>query len=166
MTEYVILVDEKDAEIGQEEKMETHKRGLLHRAFSVMLFNEGKILLHRRALGKYHSPGLWSNACCGHPRPGETVEAGARRRLQEEMGIYCPALQWRAKTQYSVSLKGGMTENEIVHLFLGKYDGPVDPDPEEVMDWAWRDLEEFRAEAPDSPDYTYWLKLYVTRGLI
>jgi isopentenyl-diphosphate delta-isomerase len=166
MTEYVILVDDNDAEVGREEKMETHRRGLLHRAFSVMLVQGDKILLHRRALEKYHSGGLWSNACCGHPRPGETVEAGARRRLFEEMGIDCPQLEWRAKTHYSCPLDGGMSENEIVHLLFAEYDGPIEPDPGEVMDWAWRDLATFRAEAQASPDYTYWLKTYVARGLI
>jgi len=163
--EYVILVDENDAEVGRAEKMDAHRRGLLHRAFSVILLREDRILLHRRALGKYHSGGLWSNACCGHPRPGETVEAAARRRLFEEMGIDC-ALEWRARTHYSCALDGGMSENEIVHLLFGDYDGPVDPDPAEVMDWAWRDLETVRAEAGASPDYTYWIKTYVARGLV
>jgi len=165
MTEHVILVDEDDVAVGRAEKMEAHRRGLLHRAFSVILLHDGKILLQRRALGKYHSGGLWANAACGHPRPGEAVEVAARRRLREEMGIDC-ALQWRGTTHYACDLDQGMSENEIVHLFFGDHEGPVDPDPQEVMDWKWRDIDALRAEAAASPDYTYWLKAYVARGLV
>jgi isopentenyl-diphosphate delta-isomerase len=108
---------------------------------------------------------LWANACCGHPRPGEDLAAAAERRLDEEMGITCP-LTWRAKTHYQCALEGGMHENEIVHLFFGEYDGAIRPDPQEVMDWKWVDLESFRREAAGSPEVVYWVQDYLRKGLL
>ena len=163
--EQVVLVDPDDREIGIAEKIAAHRDNLLHRAFSVILTRGDEILLQRRDIGKYHSGGLWANACCGHPRPGEDLAAAAARRLKEEMGISCP-LAWRAKTRYQCALKGGMHENEIVHLFFGEYDGPIHPDPQEVMEWKWTDLETFRREAAGSDEVVYWVRDYLKKGLL
>lgn len=163
--EQVILVDAGDNQIGIAEKIAAHRDNLLHRAFSVILTRGEEILLQRRDTGKYHSGGLWANACCGHPRPGEDLAAAATRRLNEEMGITCP-LTWRAKTHYQCALKDGMHENEIVHLFFGEYDGPIRPDPTEVMDWKWADLEAFRREAAGSGEVVYWVQDYLRKGLL
>lgn len=163
--EQVILVDGNDAEIGVAEKHEAHRRNLLHRAFSVILRRGEDMLLQRRNPAKYHSGGLWANACCGHPRPGEAVAAAAERRLFEEMGVRCP-LRWSSVTHYQCGLDGGMSENEIVHLFLGDYDGPIAPDPAEVAEWKWVNFARFCAEAPASPDVVYWLRDYIRKGLL
>lgn len=163
--EQVILVDMDDNEVGIAEKTAAHRDNLLHRAFSVILTRGEEILLQRRDTGKYHSGGLWANACCGHPRPGEALAAAAERRLNEEMGITCP-LTWRSKTHYQCALQGGMHENEIVHLFFGEYDGAVRPNPEEVMEWKWTDLETFRREAVGSSEVVYWVQDYLRKGLL
>ncbi|MEK7619489.1 MAG: isopentenyl-diphosphate Delta-isomerase, partial [Patescibacteria group bacterium] len=129
MQENCILVDETDHEIGTEEKMATHERGLLHRAFSVFVFNaSGELLLQQRAFEKYHSAGLWTNTCCSHPRPGEETLAAAYRRLQEEMGFDCP-LNEMFTFRYLAPFPNGLTENEVDHVFFGMYDGPVNPNP-------------------------------------
>ncbi len=117
MEEYVVLVDAHDRQIGVGEKMASHREGLRHRAFSVILLNGSNILLQRRSRKKYHSAGLWANAACGHPRPDESLPAAAHRRLAEEMGIRCD-LTWRAVTHYEANVGKEMIENEIVHLFL------------------------------------------------
>src|SRR4051812_29121136 len=115
----VILVDDNDREVGVMEKMEAHRRGLLHRAFSIFIFNSrGELLLQKRALSKYHSGGLWTNTCCGHPMPGENIETAANRRLNEEMGINC-VLNNIFQFHYNVLLDHAMTENEIDHVLFG-----------------------------------------------
>ncbi|HRH82726.1 MAG TPA: isopentenyl-diphosphate Delta-isomerase, partial [Bacteroidia bacterium] len=123
--EFVILVDEQDREIGEAEKMQTHKLGLLHRAFSVLIYNtKGEMLLQQRAETKYHSGGLWSNACCGHPRPGEKIEDAARRRLKEELGFNC-SLKFSFKFIYKASFENSLKEHELDHVFTGIYDSEV-----------------------------------------
>jgi isopentenyl-diphosphate Delta-isomerase len=162
--ERVILVDERDREVGVAEKMRAHAEGLLHRAFSVFVFDRaGRLLLQRRALSKYHSGGLWSNTCCSHPRPGETVAAAARRRLAEEMSFDCelrPAFEFL----YRAELGGGLTEHEYDHVFVGSFDGEPRPDPSEVGDWRWIGWEELREDLAARPQrYSYWLRLALER---
>ena len=159
MSEYLVLVDELDRPIGQIEKMAAHAAGLLHRAFSVVVFNDDRqVLLQRRAEGKYHSPGLWSNTCCGHPRPNERTEDAARRRLQEEMGFACDLTRIGA-FKYRAQFENGLTEHEIDHVFVGTFDGDVQPNPEEVGEFQWMHLYELDDRlANDGSHYTYWFK--------
>ena len=161
--ERVVLVDERDVEIGTEEKLRAHRDAALHRAVSVFLFDgRGAVLLQRRAAGKYHSGGLWSNACCGHPRPGESAAAAAHRRLREEMGIDCPLAPVFAFT-YRAELGGGLVEHEFDHVFVGRCvaepaPDPT-PDPAEVEGWRWADVEQVRADLAARPDrYTAWFR--------
>ena len=121
--EEVILVNEQDEQTGTIEKMEAHRKALLHRAFSVFIFNgKGEMLLQQRAMGKYHSPGLWTNACCSHPRPGEEVETAAFRRLKEEMGIET-SLKKIFDFIYRTEFDNGLTEYEFDHVYIGTYPG-------------------------------------------
>ncbi len=162
MDEYVILIDEQDQEIGTGEKIATHVAGKLHRAFSVVIFNTRKeMLLQKRAEGKYHSPGLWSNTCCGHPRPDEDTVTAARRRLQEEMGFDCE-LQLAFTFHYQAHFDNGLMENELDHVMLGYCDHHivVQPDPEEAGDWRWIGPAALREDVQAHPDvYTYWFKV-------
>lgn len=161
-SEEVVLVDENDRESGTAAKLAAHEDGgRLHRAFSVFVFDAGgRLLLQRRAEGKYHFGGLWTNTCCGHPRPGETVEAAAGRRLWEEMGI-SPALTRAKSFMYEAfDPESGLTEREYDHVFHGHHEGEPDPDQEEVSGWAWispEDLNRDMAERPAS--YTPWFPL-------
>jgi isopentenyl-diphosphate delta-isomerase len=159
--ELVILVDEGDRAIGSGAKLEVHGRGALHRAFSVIIRDrDGRLLLQRRHRSKYHSGGLWTNACCGHPRPGEDVAAAAERRLEEEMGFQT-ALSLLGTHHYRAELDHGMIENELVHIFAGTYDGAVRPDPTEVDGFEWRALEDIRAALSKAPDdYSVWFRRY------
>lgn len=158
--ERVILVDASDREIGTEEKLRAHEQGALHRAFSVFLFDDlGRVLLQRRALGKYHSAGLWSNTCCGHPRPGESTSSAARRRLHEEMGIACE-LTPRFSFVYSASLGRGLMEYELDHVLTGRFSGTPSPDPREVDTWGWMSLPDLVADCMASPErYSAWLPI-------
>ncbi|MEC5145437.1 isopentenyl-diphosphate Delta-isomerase [Chitinophaga sp. 212800010-3] len=153
----IILVNEQDEAIGTMEKMEAHEKGLLHRAFSVFIINDaGEILLQRRALEKYHSPGLWTNACCSHPYPDETTEAAAHRRLGEELGFDCPLHEIFSFT-YRTEFDNGLTEHEFDHVLLGTYNGDIYPNPSEVCDYHFlktdRILDLMRRE-PAS--FTFW----------
>lgn len=152
------MVDEHDREVGRAEKLQAHSNGgRLHRAVSVLIFNSrGEMLLQRRADGKYHSAGLWSNTCCTHPAPGEPPEAAARRRLREEMGFDAP-LKESFQFIYRADVGGGLTEWEYDHVFTGIYEGRVNPDPAEVSDYRWVGLEELREDARRNPEkYTKW----------
>ncbi len=165
MEEQLILVDENDQAVGTNEKMMTHQEGWLHRAFSVVILNSnGEILLQKRAENKYHSGGLWSNTCCGHPRLGEDIIEAARRRLFEEMGIDCK-LDVAFSFRYCVALSDKMTENEYDHVLLGKYDGPLPrPNPKEVSDWKWINRETLRADLLNQPEnYTYWFRILMEK---
>ncbi len=138
--ELMVLVDADDRIIGTGDKLETHRKGALHRAFSVIVWNSaGRLLLQKRAIRKYHSGGLWTNTCCGHPRPEEDIEAAARRRLKEEMGFTCK-LSPLGTITYRAELEGGMIEHELVHVFRGLYDGTVAPDPNEAEGYRWASL--------------------------
>jgi len=149
--DYVIVVNAADEELGHEEKMQAHRTPVLHRAFSVFVLDAGgAMLLQRRAAGKYHSAGLWSNACCGHPRPGEAVTAAAERRLREEMGIRC-ALLPAGSVAYSIDVGGGLREDEFNHVFVGLFTGDARPDPDEVCGWRWTAPGALQAIRQDDP---------------
>jgi isopentenyl-diphosphate delta-isomerase len=156
----VILVDDSDKAVGAIEKMEAHKEGLLHRAFSVFIFNSrGEMLLQRRALNKYHSGGLWTNSCCSHPQPGEETYGAAARRLQEEMG-FVTVLEKIFDFVYKVDFDNGLTEHEFDHVFAGEYEGPIDFNPDEVMDYCYKSMDEIRSDLRDqSTKFTVWFRL-------
>jgi isopentenyl-diphosphate delta-isomerase len=158
--EQVILVDELDNELGVMEKMEAHQKGVLHRAFSVFLFDkEGNMLLQKRAINKYHSPGLWTNTCCSHPRLGETVNDAANRRLIEEMGIHCTT-ELAFKFIYNASLDQELIEHELDHVFVGEYDGAVFPNKEEVSDYLYESIDEIKAKMETDPKaFTVWFNI-------
>jgi isopentenyl-diphosphate delta-isomerase len=158
--EQVILVDESDQPLGVMEKMEAHRRALLHRAFSVFIFNSrGEMLLQRRAPEKYHSAGLWTNACCSHPRPGEDTRAAAVRRLREELG-FTTDLQKLFEFTYRTAYDNGLTEFEFDHVFVGTYDRDVSPNRAEVSDYRYRSLPEIGAELLSAPAiFTSWFQL-------
>jgi len=158
--ERVILVDERDREVGSSEKLRAHLTGALHRAFSVFVFDgEGRLLLQKRASGKYHSGGLWSNTACGHPRPGEATAAAARRRLREEMNFDCE-LREEFSFLYRAELEGGLVEHEYDHVFAGTFAGRPSPDPAEVEDWEWVAIEELRRGVGLEPArYSRWLRI-------
>lgn len=157
--EFVILVDEHDRETGRMEKMEAHRQGVLHRAFSVFIFNSaGEWLLQQRATGKYHSGGLWTNSCCSHPRPGETVADAALRRLGEEMGIAVP-LTYRFQFIYKAALDQNLTEHELDHVFTGQFDGTPVLSPDEAMAWKWMTTDDIRAAIAANPEaFTVWFR--------
>jgi isopentenyl-diphosphate delta-isomerase len=159
----VVLVDAEDREIGRMEKQEAHVKGSLHRAFSIFVFNsEGEMLLQRRAPGKYHSGGLWSNTCCGHPRPGEGLEEAALRRLQEEMGFQCP-LAHAFSFIYREEV-GALVEHELDHVFIGTYDGAPAINPGEVSEWRAVPTASLVREVRDRPgDYTVWFRICLDR---
>jgi len=144
---------------GYEEKIEVHKKGLLHLAFSVLVFNtRGQLLLQKRADGKYHSPSLWTNTCCGHPNRGEEIGEAAERRLAEEMGFTC-TLTHRFTFHYRAAFTNGLFENEIDHVFFGTYEGAISPDPQEISDYRWVDMDDLQSDAEESPEkYTVWFK--------
>jgi isopentenyl-diphosphate Delta-isomerase len=156
----VILVDENDNPIGEAEKMQAHIDGLLHRAFSVFIFNtKGEMLLQQRAMSKYHSGGLWTNACCSHPFPGEKTEAAAIRRLQEEMGFAVPVKKI-FDFIYKTSFDNGLTEHEFDHVFAGIYDNDINCNPEEVMNFSYRTMNEISQSLQLKPrEYTAWFHL-------
>ncbi|HTH82891.1 MAG TPA: isopentenyl-diphosphate Delta-isomerase [Mucilaginibacter sp.] len=156
----VVLVDELDNEIGTMEKMAAHLSPNLHRAFSVFIFNtDGAMLLQQRADGKYHSSGLWTNACCSHPAPGEDVRQSAMKRLQEEMG-FTVNIQEAFSFIYQANLTNGLVEYEYDHVFVGTYNGPVAPDPAEVRDFCYKTIEDIEQDIMNDPDaYTEWFKI-------
>ena len=156
----VILVDEQDQPVGSMEKMEVHQKALLHRAFSIFIFNSrGEMLLHKRADKKYHSAGLWTNACCSHPRPGEDTRAAAEKRLREEMGIVTP-LTKAFDFVYRADFDNGLTEYEFDHVFAGTYNGEIFPDGEEVSDYCFKTIDEIKSSIQSHPQkYTEWFKI-------
>jgi isopentenyl-diphosphate Delta-isomerase len=160
----VILVDEQDNETGLMEKMEAHEKAVLHRAFSVFIFNSaGEMLLQQRATVKYHSGGLWTNACCSHPLPGEATDAAAQRRLYEELGFNTP-LQKAFDFIYKAAFDNGLTEYEFDHVFTGIYDGPVTPCTAEVQDYCFKTMDDIKLSIASHPHkYTEWFKIAFTR---
>lgn len=164
MAEYIITVDEQDNEVGSIEKLEAHKLGVLHRAFSILVFNQkGQVLLQRRNIEKYHSPGLWSNTCCSHQRVGETLEEAVNRRLDEELGFTCD-LKEMFHFIYKVEFDNNLMEHELDHVFFGHYDGDIIPNKEEVDEIKWMDMDDLKQDMADNPDtYTYWFKILMDR---
>lgn len=163
MEDILILVDDNDRETGTMGKQEAHVRGLKHRAFSLFIFNDrDELLLQRRALDKYHTPGLWTNTCCSHPRTGETTEEAAHRRLMEEMG-FDTHLTPVFTLNYRVAFPDGIIENEYDHVFLGRYSGKPVLNPLEVQEVRWLSMDEIRTWARMDPDqFTHWFKLIIT----
>lgn len=164
MNDLVVLVDQNDRELGTMPKLEAHKKGLLHRAISVILFNnKGEMLLQRRALNKYHSGGLWSNTCCSHPYPNENINHAAQRRLKEEMGIVAE-LDLDFSFIYKCDLNNGLVEHEYDHVFVGNYANPPKINTDEVSEWKYMKLEEIRSDIIINPDlYTEWFKLLINK---
>lgn len=160
MKEHVILVDEQDNPIGLMEKIEAHEKALLHRAFSVFVFNEkNELMLQQRAAEKYHSPLLWTNTCCSHQRDGESnIEAG-KRRLKEEMGFSCE-LEELFSFIYKAPFDNGLTEHELDHVMIGRFNDEPIINPEEVASYKWMPLEEVKNDIENHPEkYTAWFKI-------
>lgn len=160
MEEKVILVSEKDEQLGLMGKMEAHKKAVLHRAFSVFIFNDkGELMLQQRALNKYHSPGLWTNTCCSHQRDGETNIQAGKRRLEEEMGFKCELKEsfWFV---YKAAFDNGLTEHELDHVMIGYYDDDPKINKEEVASYKWMLLEDVKKDIAQHPElYTEWFKI-------
>jgi len=160
MEEQVILVDHQDVPQGQMDKLEAHEKGLLHRAFSVFIFNDrGELLLQQRALSKYHSGGLWTNTCCSHPRMGEGNMQAAKRRLKEEMGMDCE-ISYLFKFTYKAVFEDGLTEHEIDHVFFGLSNELPVINHDEVEHFKYMDLDELAQDISINPKaYTPWLRI-------
>lgn len=160
--ENIILVDEQDNEIGTMEKMEAHRRGVLHRAFSILLFNSnGEMLLQKRSKRKYHSGGLWTNTCCSHPLPNESMSDATRRRLKHEMGIDAQP-EFAFKFIYKTDLDQNLIEHELDHVFVGTFDGIPVINEDEVEAWKFMNLKNIRFDMTLYPDsYTTWFRLIV-----
>ena len=156
----VILVNNEDREIGTCEKMEAHHEGMLHRAFSVFVFDrEGRMLLQQRAKHKYHSGGLWTNACCSHPQPGEETLLSAKRRLREELG-FDTEIEKAFDFVYRAEFENGLIEHEFDHVFAGEYNGEIDFNRDEVMDIAYKTVEQIHNQLRTEPEkYTPWFHL-------
>ncbi|WP_224816631.1 isopentenyl-diphosphate Delta-isomerase [Hasllibacter sp. MH4015] len=153
-----------DGTLQPVEKLEAHQRGLRHKAISVFLLRDGQVLLQRRALGKYHTPGLWANTCCTHPHWDEDAMHCAVRRLEEELGIADATLTYRDTVEYRADVGGGLIEHEVVDIFVGDLPEGVDPipNPDEVMDTIWTPLDGLAEEVLRAPDgYTPWLRIYL-----
>ena len=165
--EQVILVDEDDNEIGTMEKLEAHQAGVLHRAFSVVLFNsQGEMLIQRRARSKYHSAGLWSNACCSHPRPGEPTKDAVVRRLREELGVDT-APEFSFKFKYKVLFSNDLIEHELDHVYVGTYDGSPQIDEGEISEWKYIDPLELGKQVDENPEeYSHWFKIILRQPKI
>ena len=160
MEEKVILVSKNDDQLGLMGKMEAHEKGVLHRAFSVFVFNKkGELLLQQRALEKYHSPGLWTNTCCSHQRDGESNIDAGKRRLEEEMGFSC-SLEEVFWFVYKASFENGLTEHELDHVMVGYYQEDPEINKEEVASFRWMPLEDVKDDILNHPDlYTEWFKI-------
>jgi isopentenyl-diphosphate Delta-isomerase len=159
--EQLILVDERNRATGTAGKTMTHRRALLHRAFSIFLVDErGRLILQRRSHEKYHSGGLWANSCCGHPRPGERTLTAARRRLGEELGVHSD-LTFGFFARYQSELDRGMHENELVYVYFGRLDSQPRPDPAEVAEVASLSCADIRRRIAREPDtFAVWFKHY------
>ena len=158
--DFVVLVNENDEKIGLMPKMEAHEKGLLHRAFSVFIFNKNKeLMLQKRSLKKYHSPGLWTNTCCSHQRDGESNINAGMRRLKEEMG-FSSELREINSFIYKVIFDNGLIEHELDYILVGEYENDVEPNSQEVDDWKWIDLDEINDDIKTNPEeYTEWFKI-------
>ena len=160
MNEMVILVDKHDNQLGLMEKIEAHKKAVLHRAFSVFILNDNnELLIQQRALSKYHSPALWTNTCCSHPRDGESVLDAGARRLKEEMGFQTK-LDSLLSFIYRAKFDNGLTEHEFDHVLFGYYNDDPSINKLEVMDWKWVNLDFLKNDIITNSDlYTIWFKI-------
>ena len=160
MKEFVVLVDQDDQKLGLMEKQQAHVAGLLHRAFSVFVFNsKGELMIQQRAASKYHSPTLWTNTCCSHPRDNETYEQAAHRRLEEEMGFDCE-LEYKFNFIYKAHLENDLIEHELDHVFIGTFDDEPKLNPDEVMAYRWVELDDLKKDMEKNPqNYTAWFKI-------
>lgn len=160
MKEFVVLVDQDDQKLGLMEKQQAHVAGLLHRAFSVFVFNsKGELMIQQRAASKYHSPTLWTNTCCSHPRDNETYEQAAHRRLEEEMGFDCE-LEYKFNFIYKAHLENDLIEHELDHVFIGTFDNEPKLNPDEVMAYRWVELDDLKKDMEKNPqNYTAWFKI-------
>jgi isopentenyl-diphosphate delta-isomerase len=158
--ELLILVNEQDIQIGVQDKLSVHLEGLLHRAFSIFIFNsQSELLLQQRANGKYHSPGLWTNTCCSHPRPNESTIDACNRRLYEEMGMRAK-LQFSFSFLYQFKFLNGLTEHEYDHVFIGQTDQEPVINLNEVQAWKYISIPKLEIEIALNPElYTPWLKI-------
>ncbi len=161
-TRDVVLVDENDQVLGTMEKLQAHQEGRLHRAFSVVIFNdEGEMLIHKRASDKYHCGGLWTNACCSHPRLDESPKEAALRRMQEEMGFTTP-IEYIGQFIYKTEFENGLIENELDHVFVGRFNGEPKLNLEEVEDYKYIGADELNRDIEKHPQkYTVWFKKIV-----
>jgi len=155
--EHVILVDSENKQVGTMEKLEAHEKGLLHRAFSIFVFNStGEMLIHQRAEGKYHCGGMWTNAVCSHPRPGESQSKALQRKMLQEMG-FCADVKKAFDFTYKAELSNGLVEHEYDEVFYGVYEGELSPNPEEVQNYRYASIDEIRKEMNRNPDlFTPW----------
>lgn len=164
--ELVVLVNDKDEKVGLMPKLEAHEKGLLHRAFSVFVFNdEGQLLLQQRALHKYHTPGKWANTCCSHQRDGElSIDAG-KRRLEEEMG-FVTDLEFRKTFVYKANFDNGLTEHELDHIMVGTYNEDPVINPEEVAAFKWVNMADLQLDIELHPEkYTAWFKIIMSEHI-
>ena len=166
--ELMVLVDSDDNELGVMEKIETHKQGLLHRAFSGFVFNnKGELLIQKRSSTKYHNPGIWGNTVCSHPRLGESIEQGVKRRLHEELGF---ELDFKVLDYfiYKATFPNGLTEHELDHVCVAKYDNQeIIPNPEEVAEIRWISLADLKREIESTPEkFAFWLKEILNKGIL
>lgn len=166
MKENIVLVDKNDNEVGFCEKIKVHKKGLLHRAFSIFIFNnDGELLMQKRAKNKYHSGGLWSNTACGHPKKDELTLNASHRRLFEEMGFDCE-LKKMFSFKYKTKFENSLIENEIDHVFIGRYNGEVNINKNEAEEHKWIKLSKLKSDIKKNPNcYTYWLKVLMNKYL-
>ncbi len=162
--EKIAIVTQNDEIIGYEPKLSVHKNGLLHRAFSILIFNDkGEMLIQKRAQSKYHSGGLWTNACCSHLIENCTMDEYIHNRLKHEMGFDCP-LEYLSKFQYVAKFENGLTENEIDHIYIGKWNGNPELNLEEAEDFCWKSLDEIKQDIENQPEkFTYWFKEIIKR---
>ena len=162
--EKVVLVDSRNKQIGLMPKMEAHLKGVLHRAFSVIIFNnQGEILLQKRASSKYHTPNLWSNTCCSHQRDGENNISAGKRRLYEEMGFVTELYEFDSFI-YKVGFSNGLIEHEFDHIMVGVYNDSPNVNPLEVDDWRWVKMDELLTDIAINPHlYTAWFKIIINK---
>jgi len=160
--EHIILLNDRGQRVGQAEKLWVHQQGLLHEAFSIMIMNtKGEMLLQKRAADKYHSAGLWTNACCSHPRYGERLEDAVQRRMQEELGFVCKVRKIDEFVYMFKDPVSGLIEHEWDHIFKGTYDGAVNFNPKEIAQVRWATISQIAEELSLQPDrFTYWFRVW------
>ena len=164
--DYVVLVDSQDNELGKMEKLEAHEKGLLHRAFSIFLFNsKGEMLIQQRSLSKYHSPGLWTNACCSHPAPNESIIQAGNRRLKEELGLSTELVD-AFNFEYRETFENNLTEHELDHVLVGYSEENPILNQEEAKDYRWITWANLLEEIDLNPEnFTIWFKIILTKHI-